>query len=245
MVYLCGAGLSVPSGIRAYRTGPDALWDSYVTSWGTRARFVAEPLAWWKEFWLTAHAQILGDDVRPNAGHLALAALARRGPEDIVITQNIDGLHRAAGHPEAQLIEIHGRHDRFVCLTGDDCARYRTPVASVDLSRLGAGCMPHCDGCGALMRPLVLLFDEMYDGHPDYQAHRARRALDDADAIVFVGTSFSVGITGSALRSADVSGATLININPEPPARLGRPLAHLSGGAEVLLPRLVDLLFAP
>jgi NAD-dependent SIR2 family protein deacetylase len=236
VVYLCGAGLSVPSGIRAYRSGPNAVWGEYVLEWGTRTKFLEDPAAWWATFWLGAHAEVLRRDIRPNAGHEALAALARRDAKDLVITQNIDGLHRAAGHPDAQLIEIHGRHDRFICAGDGGCEGVDDPVPSVDLSRVGQGAFPTCARCGAPMRPMVLLFDEYYDGHPAYQAFRARRALDDADLVVFVGTSFSVGVTSSAIRSAQVSGARVVNVNLEPAPFPG--VTELPGGAEVLLPAL-------
>lgn len=111
-------------------------------------------------------------------------------------------------------------------------------VPSVDLSRTAHGEFPRCARCGAPMRLLVLLFDEYYDGHEAYQAHRARRALDAADVIVFVGTSFSVGVTASALRSADVSGARVINVNPEPAPFRGA--TELPGAAELVLPALAD-----
>lgn len=236
VVYLCGAGLSVPSGIRAYRSGPDAVWGEYVLEWGTRTKFLADPAAWWKTFWLGAHGEVLKTDIRPNAGHVALVQLAARSKTDVVITQNIDGLHRTAGHPERQLIEIHGRHDRFICSSDGGCEGIDNPVPGVDLSRLEQGEFPKCEHCGAPMRPLVLLFDEYYDGHAQYQAHRARRELDLADVIVFVGTSFSVGITSLAIRSAEVSGARVVNVNLEraPFARV----TNLTGGAEVVLPEL-------
>jgi NAD-dependent deacetylase len=238
VVYLCGAGLSVPSGIRAYRTGPKAVWGEYVLEWGTRERFLRDPAAWWSTFWLGAHAEVLRSDLSPNAGHRALVRLAARATADLVITQNIDGLHRAAGHPEAQLIEIHGRHDRFICAAGDGCEGVDHPVTSVDLSRTAEGEFPRCPHCDAPLRPLVLLFDEYYDGHPAYQAHRARRALDRADVLVFVGTSFSVGITQLAVQSARASGARLVNVNLElaPFPRV----TELTGGAEVVLPALAD-----
>lgn len=238
VVYLCGAGLSVPSGIRAYRTGANAVWGEYVLEWGTREKFLSDPAAWWKTFWLGAHGELLQTNLAPNAGHRALVALMQRGASDLVITQNIDGLHRAAGHPEAQLIEIHGRHDRFICASDGPCPGIEQAVERVDLSRLEEGVVPRCTHCGSPMRPLVLLFDEYYDGHEAYQAHRARRALDDADVLVFVGTSFSVGITSSALRSAEVSGALMVNVNPEP-SGYGQ-VKELAGGAEVVLPALVD-----
>lgn len=236
VVYLCGAGLSVPSGIRAYRTGTNAVWGEYVLEWGTRAKFVKDPAAWWTTFWLGAHAEVLKTDLRPNPGHAALVELAARSAKDVVITQNIDGLHRAAGHPEGQLIEIHGRHDRFICASDGGCEGIELPEASVDLSRVEEGVLPTCRRCGAPLRPLVLLFDEYYDGHAAFQAHRARRALDDADVIVFGGTSFSVGITSSAIRSAQVSGARVVNVNLEPSPFPG--VTELPGGAEVVLPAL-------
>ncbi|MBL8921228.1 MAG: hypothetical protein JNJ54_20360 [Myxococcaceae bacterium] len=244
VVYLCGAGLSVPSGIRAYRTGPEAVWGEYVLEWGTRAKFLADPAAWWKTFWLGAHAEVLRRDIVPNDGHRALVRLVERAADDLVITQNIDGLHRVAGHPESKLIEIHGRHDRFICASDGDCPGIAAPVGQVDLSGLDAGRAPVCAHCGGPMRPLVLLFDEYYDGHEQYQAHRARRALDDAEVLVFVGTSFSVGITSSAIRSAQVSGAEVVNVNLEPAPRMGVPVLELNQGAEVVLPKLAALVRA-
>lgn len=80
-------------------------------------------------------------------------------------------------------------------------------------------------------------FDEHYDSHPDFQALRARKALNDADVLVFVGTSFSVGITSYAVRCADLSGALMVNVNVEP-ADFPR-MVNLVGGAEVLLPALL------
>ncbi len=236
VVFLCGAGLSVPSGIRAYRTGPEAIWAKSVMEWGTFQKFKDDPVAWWSEFWLGSHGDLF-KSFEPNAGHRALAAFMARKSDDLVITQNIDGLHRLAGHPEHQLIEIHGRHDRFICASGGGCEGVDHPVNSVDLSTLKDGVFPTCGHCDAPMRPLVLLFDEHYESHAEFQSWRAKKALNDADVVVFVGTSFSVGITSYAVRCADVSGALTINVNVEP-----SPFASmhsLVGGAEVVLPALL------
>jgi NAD-dependent deacetylase len=237
VVYLCGAGLSVASGIRAYRSGPNAIWSENVMEWGTAQKFHDDPARWWSEFWLKAHGDLFRS-FQPNAGHRALANAMSRSKDDLVITQNIDGLHRDAGHPDAQLIEIHGRHDRFICSSGTGCEGIDHPVASVDLSGVKQGVIPKCARCEAPMRPLVLLFDEHYDSHGDFQAWRGKKALNDADVLVFVGTSFSVGITSYALRCADVSGALTINVNVEP-APFPR-MVNLLGGAEVLLPQLTS-----
>jgi NAD-dependent SIR2 family protein deacetylase len=238
VVFLCGAGLSVPSGIRAYRSGPNAIWSENVLEWGTFQKFSDDPALWWREFWLKAHGDLFRK-FDPNAGHQALKKFMARGHDDLVITQNIDGLHRLAGHPESQLIEIHGRHDRFICASGTGCEGIDHPVDSVDLSKLGEGVIPKCERCDAPMRPLVLLFDEHYDSHEALQAWRGKKALNDADLLVFVGTSFSVGITSYAVRCADVSGALTINVNVEP-APFPK-MVNLLGGAEVLLPQLLSL----
>lgn len=235
VVFLCGAGLSVPSGIRAYRSGPKAIWAETVMEWGTTQKFHDDPALWWSEFWLKAHGDLFRD-FHPNAGHVALANAMARGKDDLVITQNIDGLHRLAGHAEDRLIEIHGRHDRFICASGSGCEGIDHPVSSVDLSKVEEGVFPKCERCDAPMRPLVLLFNEHYDSHELFQAWRGKKALNDADVLVFVGTSFSVGITSYALRCGDVSGALMINLNVEPASFPG--MVNVLGGAEVVLPQL-------
>jgi NAD-dependent deacetylase len=232
VVYLAGAGLSVASGIRPYRNAPNAIWAEYVTDWGTLRKFREAPAEWWAKFWLEGHGDLFKADIAPNAAHVALAALCRRG-DALLVTQNIDGLSRRAGHDDARLIEIHGRHDRFVCSGGCEGM-----ADSIDLSRVHEGVYPK-HACGAPMRPLVLLFDEYYDSQEAYQAHRARRALNDAELIVFVGTSFSVGITETPLRCADASGARVASVNLEA-APCGRVrVLDVHGKAEELLPQLV------
>jgi NAD-dependent SIR2 family protein deacetylase len=236
VVYIAGAGLSVASGVRPYRKAPNAIWAEYVTDWGTTAKFFEDPAEWWAKFWLEGHGDLFKAGVEPNPGHHALARLVKRSANDLLITQNIDGLSRRAGHPEAQLIEIHGRHDRFVCSSAD-CAGIES---AVDLSRVSEGGFPTCARCGAPMRPLVLLFDEYYDSHEAFQAHRARRAIGDADVLVFVGTSFSVGITDYALRSVDVSGAKVASVNVEPAPRHRARILDVLGPSQDVLPALAD-----
>ena len=83
----------------------------------------------------------------------------------------------------------------------------------------------------------MLLFDEHYDSHADFQAWRGKKALNDADVLVFVGTSFSVGITSYAVRCAEVSGALMLNVNVEPAPFPG--MVNVLGGAEVVLSQLL------
>ena len=237
VVWLTGAGLSVASGLSPYRKAGDAVWSRFITDWGTIERFHESPAAWWREFWLKAHADLArANTVRPNAGHDAITRIVTKKPAHLVVTQNIDGLHRVSGVPEQQLVEIHGRHDRFIC-TRAGCARVQEPLTSVDLSRVDEDIAPRCDLCGEPLRPLVLLFDETYDSHPAYRMREARRALNDAEVIVFVGTSFSVGITDYATRAGRYARARLVNVNVEPMG--DGDVLDLLGPAEVTLPQLV------
>jgi NAD-dependent deacetylase len=241
VVWVTGAGLSVASGISAYRKSSDAVWENFITDWGTAARFKDDPQAWYQHFWLAAHPSLKdgGLHIRPNPGHRALSTLLRAHPNHHVITQNIDGLHLESGAPRARLIEIHGRHDTFVC-PNRSCSMAGTPVTGISLKGVDDGDLPECDMCGAVLRPLVLLFDEYYDSHPFFRAREARDWLHDAAVVAFVGTSFSVGITSMAMHAAQASGASIVNVNLEP---LDVPGAlNLLGPAEQTLPALVDRL---
>lgn len=239
LVWLTGAGLSVASGLSPYRKSKDAVWSRFITDWGTIERFHESPAEWWREFWLKAHADLAhGPPIEPNAGHHAITRMVRSRPAHLVVTQNIDGLHRKSGVAEEQLVEIHGRHDRFIC-TRPGCARVLEPFDAVDLSRLDEGEVPRCDVCAEPLRPLVLLFDETYDSHPAYGMRTARRALNDAEVILFVGTSFSVGITDYATRAGRYAGARLVNVNVEAVEEHG--FVNLLGPAEVTLPSLAAI----
>lgn len=244
IVWLTGAGISVASGIAPYRGGADAMWSRFVTDWGTIRRFREDPVAWWRDYWLVSHGDLLNKTFEPNAGHRAIAMLMQKRPLDVVVTQNIDGLHRAAGVPDERLIEIHGRHDRFCC-TNMRCPGFRDPVRSVDLSGVAQGHAPRCAACNAHVRPLVLLFDEQYASHRAYRWDEARRAFKHADAIVFVGTSFAVGITEFALHAG--RRRTLISVNTESTDDLGLDATALNmgeivGRSEETLPALAALL---
>jgi NAD-dependent deacetylase len=241
IVWVTGAGLSVASGINPYRQRSDAVWAHFITDWGTAARFSADPQAWYEKFWLAAHPSLHDDaaPIAPNPGHRALSTLLRSHPNHHVITQNIDGLHAESGAPRARLIEIHGRHDTFVC-PSPRCALGGQPITGISLRGVSDGDLPECEVCGTVLRPLVLLFDEYYDSHPFFRAREARTWLDDAAVVAFVGTSFSVGITSMALHAARASGAAIVNLNLDPIELPGA--LNLLGPAEVTLPALVERL---
>ncbi len=209
LLVLTGAGISLASGIPTFRgSDPDAVWAHDVTEMGTFAFFRRSPVESWK--WYRSRFGKL-EGARPNAGHRALAELERwqlaRSREFLLVTQNIDTLHRAAG--STQLVEVHGKADFVRCARpGCEHAEPRGLIArkEVDFGPFdaapGLDTLPRCPACGFPVRAHVLWFDEYYGSHEDYQFDRVLEGIQRADLIVFVGTSFSVGVTAAALDSA-------------------------------------------
>ena len=233
VVFLTGAGASVHSGIPPYRGASDAVWSNFVKEFATRKTFLLDPLAWWNDFWLATHFKTEYLEAEPNRGHDALAYICRQCPKACVITQNVDGLHtRGSGAiNDAQLIEIHGSlHGGFKCIHPECPWVHRIIDFKNDGVNLYACCVdatarpgdanfklkqaPTCPQCTHPLLPQALLFDEQYSSHPFYEWDAANDWINDACAIVFVGTSFSVGVTGTALEaSRKKTPAALFNIN--------------------------------
>jgi NAD-dependent deacetylase len=104
-----------------------------------------------------------------------------------------------------------------------------------------AATLPRCPRCATALRPHVLFFDEYYDDHGDYRFAEVEAAADSAALLLFVGTSFSVGVTSLLLEAGLRHGAPMFSVDPEPlrlPATV--PLRHLRTPAETLLPAVVE-----
>lgn len=247
VLVVTGAGISAASGLPTFRgTDPEAIWNESDVEMATERLFRARPAAHWR--WFVDRFSALAG-AAPNSAHRSLAALERwqasRGGELLVVTQNIDTLHERAG--QANLIKVHGTVDRFRC-SRQGC-HLGAPYGSisgdtVDLSPFAAGgpepardALPRCPDCGALVRPHALLFDELYDGHADYRWEEVRRAVERMALALFVGTSFSVGVTDLVLRAALFGKVPALAIDPAPPADDPYPwLRRLKAPAEELLP---------
>lgn len=198
---LTGAGISAESGVPTFRGGGGAaIWEwrgRPVSELSSAELLASDPVTVWEWF---DHRRGLLRDLRPNAGHAALAGWEARFPDFLLATQNIDGLHAAAG--SRKVVELHGsiRHGR--CLR---CAR--RVVLPDSLPELP----PRC-ACASPLRPDVVLFGEML---PEGAFERAEAAASACELFFVVGTSALVYPAALLPRLARRAGACVIEVNPE------------------------------
>ncbi|KAJ1460627.1 DHS-like NAD/FAD-binding domain-containing protein [Pelagophyceae sp. CCMP2097] len=226
VVVITGAGLSVASGIAAFRSGAGAVWSANVTTLGTRKEFKKDAPKWYNEFWLPAFECERVRSARPSRAHDDLAFLCRLSAGVKVVTQNVDGLHVNAV-PDAQLVEAHGRVGLYRCARFGGAKKCAVKAAGEEwfdeseiskedvmaIRALHVEKAPACPKCGGTLVPLALLFDEMYDTHFFFEAEAWDSWLDEADAVLFIGTSFVVEVTREALRRAKDKGVPVYNVN--------------------------------
>ena len=198
---LTGAGVSAESGVPTFRGGGDtAVWKGIpfyeISSAGMVERDLPEVWAWFDY-----RIGVLRD-LRPNPAHETIARWQERFDEFTLATQNIDGLHAAAG--SRKVLELHGNVWTARC-TG--CG-FRA-----DLRKLDAAVRPPvCAECGGLMRPDVVLFGEIVPGGV---FELARRRAAEADVCFVVGTSALVYPAALLPEVAKLAGAFLVEVNPE------------------------------
>ena len=245
ILVVTGAGVSLASGVPTFRgSDPGAIWKRDVTELGTHRFWAEDPAGSWA-WYLSRFDKLRG--ARPNPGHFALAALERwqvaRGGGFLLVTQNIDTLHERAG--SERLVKVHGTSDRYRC-DRERCPfgppSGSIPAAEVDLDPFRAAPtidnVPRCPECGGFLRLHVLWFDEFYTQHADYRFDEVvRSARRDAGLVVFVGTSFSVGVTALVLEGALLRGVEVLNVDPEPTVD-DELIRNVVAPSEVALPML-------
>ena len=205
---MTGAGISTDSGIPDFR-GPQGVWtvNPAAEQQSTLQHYLADPqvrrAAWRSRL---AHPAW---QARPNRGHLALVELERRGKLLALITQNIDELHRLAGHASERIIEVHGTMHRAMCW---GCGQ-RTPMADV-LERLRAGeADPACRACGGILKSDTISFGQaLVPGVID----RAMVAAAQADLLLAVGSTLQVYPVAGVVPVARQAGARIVIINNQP-----------------------------
>jgi NAD-dependent deacetylase len=205
-VVFTGAGISTESGIPDFRS-PGGIWtrmapidfDNFLASEEARRE------TWRRRFAL----EEIFRTAMPNRGHRAVAELVCRGKAAAVITQNIDGLHQAAGIAGDRVIELHGNTTYATCL---DCAiRYEIgPLrAAFELD----GMAPSCDGCGGFIKTATISFGQAM---PVAAMRRAESETLAADLFIVAGSSLVVYPAAGFPELAKRNGAALVIVNREP-----------------------------
>lgn len=234
IVAFTGAGISTESGIPDYR-GPGGVWERQAPP--TLADFATNPETrriYWERRRVNYPTLTAA---QPNEGHRALARLERAGRLLCIVTQNIDGLHLAAGNAPERVIELHGSAHTVRCL---DCGE--TWPASIVQARLAAGeSVPACEVCGGPLRAATILFGESL---PRQALSRAFTAAAACDLMLVVGSSLIVKPAAQVPVVAKRAGAhlALINRTPTPLDALADVL--VAGEAGPTLSALADALLA-
>lgn len=198
LVALTGAGISAESGVPTFR-GSRGLWRDYKPQdLATPEAFRRDPGLVWD--WYAWRREVIAD-CQPNAAHRTLAHIEEKIDDFLVVTQNVDGLHQAAG--SRRVLELHGNIWRLRC-THCDYGREDRRVPLPDLP-------PHCPHCRGLMRPDVVWFGEAL---PRAAMEAAWSAAANCRTMLVVGTSAVVEPAASLPREARRNNARLIEFNP-------------------------------
>jgi len=228
VVVLTGAGLSAESGLPTFRGAGGLFSDPELFRAFTAEMLRLAPRAWWEVF---QRVRELLTEVRPNPAHTALSdleELLRPHLRLVVITQNVDGLHQAAG--SRRVLELHGSARRYYCTC---CGQPHAflPEHIVELP-------PRC-ACGGVIRPAVVLFGEAV---PDDVWQEAYAAVQRASVMLVVGTSLQVEPAASLPAIALYNRALVIEVNREATPLSGAARFSFRALASHLLPLLVERL---
>jgi len=236
LVILSGAGVSKESGVPTFRDAQTGLWATYdPQELATSQAFRRDPELVWR--WYDFRRELVAG-VQPNAGHLALAELERFIPRVVVLTQNVDGLHQAAG--SSDVVELHGNIARNRCFA--DCQGSPTLIDLGTLpGRSRDASPPRCPRCGAHIRPDVVWFGEPL---PEAALQRAFAVSAKCDVMLVVGTSGVVHPAAALPTIARQGGGVVIEVNPEPGGITPIANPFIRGPSGKILPGLVEALKA-
>jgi NAD-dependent deacetylase len=222
IVVLTGAGISAESGVPTFR-GAEGLWRSFrAEDLATPEAFARDPKLVWE--WYDWRRGLIAK-VLPNAGHTVLARWEARFPDFTLITQNVDGLHPLAG--SKVVLELHGDIWKTRCSAeGTIRANRDVPLSEIP---------PRCPACGGLVRPHIVWFGEALDPAVIQAAYAASRS---SDVMVVVGTSAIVYPAAALPLAAAETGATIIEINPDPTPLTVQAHIAIRGKAGEILPMI-------
>ena len=239
VVVLTGAGISTDSGIADFR-GPQGVWtkNPEAEKMATLQAYVSDPelraRSWQNR--LTSPMW----SASPNAGHRALVDLERSGRLDLLVTQNIDGLHQKAGSDPARMVEIHGTSLDVMCLSCGD----RQPAEPVH-DRVRAGeADPACQSmvgggavCGGILKSATISFGQSLVAEDLF---RAEEAAANCDLLLAVGSTLAVFPAAGLVPVAVRHGAVAIIVNGEPTDMDGLADVVLRDSISECLPALVE-----
>lgn len=231
VVVLTGAGLSTASGIPDFRS-PGGRWERYQPT--PIQEFLASEaarIAYWRykeETWKVI------SQARPNAAHIALADLGRARRISLLVTQNVDGLHRSSGFPRERLIRIHGTDAEITCLDCDD----RRPRESVPPAGEEEVAAPRC-ACGGYLKPATISFGQSL---VEADLDRAFQEAGSCDLMVAAGTSLVVGPINNMIPVAHQAGARIAILTASSTPFDGIVDFSISRRVEESLPLLRDLI---
>jgi NAD-dependent deacetylase len=229
-----GAGISTESGIPDFR-GPGGLWSRLDPADFHINRFVSDPEIRKRGWALHQQGQLWGarSRVRPNRGHLALVDLWQAGRMAGCVTQNIDGLHQAAGLPDAAVAELHGNTRRARCLGCEQTWPTETVLEWVDAGAAD----PVCPDCGGIVKTATVMFGEVL---PPREVDRAWEMASSASAVLAIGSTLSVWPAAEIPARLAADGRPLVIVNQGPTEMDHVATIRLEGAAGVILPALVS-----
>ncbi len=234
-VVFTGAGASTESGVPDFRS-PGGIWDQFDPDSMTYQNFLSSSelrkdyWQFYRQCWDTFRG------VEPNPTHRCIAKLQTDGYVDIVITQNVDGLHAEAGSPREQILRIHGTMWRVRCL---DCRdEYDYSVAYEQLQ--GEYSEPHCPSCDGLLKPATVAFGQPL---PQEVFQKAEHHTIQSDLFISIGSSLTVYPAAVLPKKAKYSGAKVLLINKTPTALDELADLIITGLAGELLSDIVKVIY--
>ena len=211
IVFFGGAGVSTESGIPDFRSVDglyNQLWDYPPETILSHSFFLRDP----EVFYQFYREKMIYPDAAPNPAHRSLAAWEEAGKLSCVITQNIDGLHQAAG--SKNVLELHGSVHKNACMHCKKAYNLETVMKSSGV--------PRCD-CGGIIKPKVVLYEEPLD---EVVMSRAAKEISQADMLIIGGTSLAVYPAAGLVRFFSGNYIAVVNKTPTP----------MDNQADVLIP---------
>lgn len=230
---ITGAGISTDSGIPDFR-GKNGLWTrNPAAEKASTLSVYLNDVEVRRASWQARVRNLVETSFEPNANHRALVELENQGRLRAVVTQNVDGLHEAAGHGEGVVIPVHGTWAFSRCWSCGD----RRPMRAT-LERVIAGDLdPHCLECGGVLKSDTILFEEPLI--PEV-IEAAMTAAEECDLMLAIGTKLSVTPAANVVPRARSYGALVVIVNDEPTDRDRFAHGILRGSIGDFLPHLTS-----